>query len=97
MSQPNSDRNLLFGILAWQVCFISRDALIGAMQAWALDKAKSLGEILLAQQRLTPGQVQALNALVEQHLHAHGDDVEHSLAALPEASKVRSTLATVPR
>ena len=40
--RPASDRNLLFGILALQMDFIGRDALIAAMNAWILDKAKSL-------------------------------------------------------
>jgi hypothetical protein len=39
----SSDRNLLFGILALQMDFISRDALIVAMHDWVLDKAKSFG------------------------------------------------------
>jgi eukaryotic-like serine/threonine-protein kinase len=49
MSQPErtpktTDRNLLFGILALQMDFISRDQLIAAMNAWVLDKSKSLGQ-----------------------------------------------------
>jgi len=40
MSQPSTDRNLLFGILALQMDFISRDALIKAMHTWVLDKTK---------------------------------------------------------
>ena len=40
--RPGADRNLLFGILALQMDFIGRDALIAAMNAWVLDKAKSL-------------------------------------------------------
>src|SRR5262245_65353429 len=48
MSQAASDRNLLFGILALQMDFISRDALVAAMHAWVLDKQKSLGGILVA-------------------------------------------------
>jgi hypothetical protein len=32
--QPSADRNLLFGILAVQMDFASRDALIAAMSAW---------------------------------------------------------------
>jgi hypothetical protein len=32
-SRPASDRNLLFGILALQLDFIGRDALIAAMSA----------------------------------------------------------------
>ena len=46
---PCADRNLLFGILALQMDFVSRDALIAAMNAWVLDKAKSLGAILQGQ------------------------------------------------
>ena len=38
----NTDRNLLFGILALQMDFVRRDALITAMHAWVLDKAKPL-------------------------------------------------------
>ena len=46
-SQPAADRNLLFGVLALQMDFISRDALVGAMNAWVLDKARPLGLILV--------------------------------------------------
>jgi len=52
MSAANSDRNLLFGILALQMDFISRDALIAAMNAWIHDKTKPLGDILVEQQAL---------------------------------------------
>ena len=34
MSAAYSDRNLLFGVLALQMDFLSRDALIAAMHAW---------------------------------------------------------------
>ena len=46
MIAPVADRNLLYGILALQMDFISRDALIAAMNAWVLDKTKPLGQIL---------------------------------------------------
>ncbi len=51
MPDAHADRNLLFGILALQLDFISRDALVAAMNAWVLDKAKTLGQILRAQGR----------------------------------------------
>jgi tetratricopeptide (TPR) repeat protein len=65
MSQAASDRNLLFGILALQMDFVSRDDLVVAMNAWVLDKQKSLGEILVAQGALTAGdrEQQAIDAL----------------------------------
>ena len=49
MSSASSDCNLLFGILALQVNFITRDALVKGMNAWVLEKHRSLGEILVEQ------------------------------------------------
>ena len=43
------DRNLLFGILALQMDFISRDALIAAMNAWVLNKRTPLAQLLVDQ------------------------------------------------
>jgi hypothetical protein len=48
-----ADRNLLFGILALQMDFINRDALIAAMNAWVLTKGRALGDILVEQHGLT--------------------------------------------
>jgi eukaryotic-like serine/threonine-protein kinase len=53
MPSTVTDRNLLFGILALQMDFISRDALVAAMHAWVLDKGKPLGQILVDQRALT--------------------------------------------
>src|SRR5204862_7980496 len=91
--RPDADRNLLFGILALHLDFVSRDALVAAMQAWVLDKQKPLGQILLEQGRLTADQLLALDTLIVQHLKAHGDDPQRSLQALPDRSAVRSLLA----
>ena len=93
LDPSNADRNLLFGILALQVNFISRDALVAGMKAWVIDKRKPLGQILLEQKQLTAGQVQAIEVLIVQHLQAHGDDPERSLQAVSVASVVRSLLS----
>jgi hypothetical protein len=37
---PAADRNLLFGILALQMDFISLDALIAGMNAWVQENSK---------------------------------------------------------
>jgi hypothetical protein len=79
MTSANADRNLLLGILALQLDFIIRDQLIEAMQAWVLDKARSLGDILRERQFLTEQQHLLLSALVAEHLRKHGDDPEKSL------------------
>ena len=46
MPDTHTDWNLLFGIVALQMDFISRDALVTAMNSWAVDKQRSLGAIL---------------------------------------------------
>ena len=63
MSQEHADRNLLFGILALQMDFITRDQLVAAMQAWVFDKAQPLGQILIKQKVLEtePPPLTALN------------------------------------
>jgi hypothetical protein len=91
-SRPASDRNLLFGILALQMDFISRDALIAAMNAWVLDKARPLGQILQDQGALAADERAVLEALVEKHLRKHGGDAERSLAAIGSAGPVRDEL-----
>ena len=94
MSEPApvpaaADRNLLYGILALQMDFISRDALITAMHAWVLDKSKPLGAILQEQGALTAERLRLLEALVAEHLRAHQGDPQRSLAAVSSASSVR--------
>jgi hypothetical protein len=95
MAQPAADRNLLFGILALQMDFITRDDLIAAMHAWVLDKAKPLGHILRDQGHLSAERLQLLEALVQEHLRAHGNDPEQSLAALNPAGPVRQDLEQI--
>ena len=71
MSNSPVDRNLLFGILALQMDFVSRDALIAAMHAWVLDKQKPLGQILVEQRALADDARGLLDALVTKHLELH--------------------------
>ena len=89
MASALADRNLLFGILAVQMDFISRDALIAAMNAWVLDKTKPLGEVLRTLGHLSPERLHLLDALVAEHLRAHHNDPQRSLAALAPTSSVR--------
>jgi serine/threonine protein kinase len=95
MSAASADRNLLFGILALQMDFISRDALIASMNAWVLDKARPLGDILAAQGALDPEHRALLDALVQAHLAQHGNDPVQSLAALNPLSPVREDLRQI--
>jgi hypothetical protein len=94
-SRPAADRNLLFGILALQMDFISRDALVAAMNAWVLEKSKPLGQVLLEQQALTAERLALLGALVKEHLRMHDDDPEKSLAAVRSVGSVRQEVEQI--
>src|SRR5580765_4276691 len=90
---PGADRNLLFGILALQMNFITRDVLIAAMNDWVLDKARPLGQILADQRQLSPNQLRGLDELIALHLAAHDGDPSRSLQAVASVASVASMLA----
>ena len=80
----NSDKNLLFGLLAVQLDFILPDELIAAMNSWVLRKSTALGAILQEQGKLSPDRRTLLEALVEEHLKQHGQDGLPALPALAQ-------------
>jgi serine/threonine protein kinase len=94
MNRP-ADRNLLFGILAVQMDFITREALIGAMQAWLLDKEKPLGQILIERGDLPQTKRDLLEPLVSAHVAQHHGDPAQSLAALSSVSDIVAGLSQV--
>jgi hypothetical protein len=93
--RPSADRNLLFGILALQMDFISRDALIKSMHAWVLEKHKPLGQILREQGALREDVHPLLEAMVNKHLELHGGDAQKSLEAVGSIGSVRQELQQV--
>ena len=95
MSGAAADRNLLLGIIALQMDFISRDALIAAMHAWVLNKATPLSQILQDQGALTESRRSLLEALVEEHIRLHDDDPQKSLAAVSSIGSVREELSRI--
>jgi serine/threonine protein kinase len=89
---PTADRNLLFGILALQMDFISREALLAAMHAWVLAKEKPLGQILREQGALSDADRSLLDIIVRRHLELHENDAEKSLAVVSSIKSVRQDL-----
>ena len=96
MAQTESDRNLLFGILALQMDFISRDDLIAAMDAWVVQKHRPLADVLQSAARCA-GRPLAARAAGRRHIEQHGGDPARSLAALSSAERLRGDLATAAR
>jgi eukaryotic-like serine/threonine-protein kinase len=93
-AHPAADRNLLFGILALQMDFISRDALLQAMSAWVLAKHKPLGQVLEDNGALTAQHRAMLEPLVDAHIRLHGD-AEKSLAAVSSVGSMREELERI--
>src|SRR5436305_4495530 len=89
---PPADRNLLLGVLALQLDFLTRDALVAGMNAWAVDKAKPLGRILVEHGALSAARLELLDALVVEHLNKHDGDVSVSLAAAANGSTLSEAL-----
>ena len=90
-----ADRNLLLAIIALQMDFISRDALIAAMNAWVLVKATPLSQVLEDHGALTESQRSLLDALVAEHIKVHEHDPRKSLAALSSIGSVREELSRI--
>jgi serine/threonine-protein kinase len=88
---PSADRNLIFGLLALQMDFVSREQLLGAMGAWMLRKTTPLGDILRERGVLGERRLKLLDELVEEHVEQHGD-AGASLAALRVEASIRQDL-----
>jgi serine/threonine protein kinase/lipoprotein NlpI len=91
----SADRNLLFGILALQMDFVSRDGLIKGMHAWVLEKSKPLAQVLVEQGALACDAHDLLVPLVQKHLEIHGGDAEKSLTAVSSIGPLRAELKQI--
>jgi serine/threonine-protein kinase len=83
-ARADSDRNLLFGVLALQVGFVSREALIAAVSVWVQDRSKPLDQVLVEQGTLTADEQALLEPLIRRQLERHGGDPEQSLAGVTD-------------
>src|SRR6516164_622807 len=92
--RPAADLNLLFGVLALQMDFVSRDGLVAGMNAWVLAKERPLGQVLADMGALRDDERDLLDALVEKHLRRHGD-ARRSLAAVSSIGPVRQELQQI--
>jgi serine/threonine-protein kinase len=88
---PTADRNLIFGLLALQMDFVTREQLLDAMSTWLLARHNPLGHVLRRRGVLTEHRVVLLEGLVDEHLAQHGNP-QASLAALTVPPAVRSQL-----
>ena len=95
MAESSTDRDLLFGILALQMNFITRDSLISAMSTCSHEKEKPLGHVLRSQGALTEDDDKLLDSLVRRLMMKHDNDARLSLSALTTVSAIRENLEKI--
>jgi serine/threonine protein kinase len=100
----DTDRNLLFGVLALQADLIDPERFARACALWSAQKGTPLADLLVQLGWLTPEDRADVEKVLGRKLKKHGDDaraglaevttdpVKRSLAALPDAA-VRESLA----
>jgi serine/threonine-protein kinase len=88
----DTDRNLLFGVLALQADLIDNDRFARGCALWAADKGRPLAEVLVEQDWLSPGDRADVEKLLQRKLAKHGGDARAGLAELT-TDQVRQSLA----
>ena len=95
MSNSFNDHDLLYGILAVQMGFTSREQLIQSISDWKAKKPDNLGILLLELGALSEHTKSLLDALVEEHLAQHDNDAVKSLATLSTIGSLGDELKTL--
>jgi serine/threonine-protein kinase len=90
----DTDRNLLFGVLALQLDLIDRDQFVQACAAWTTRKETPLADLLVERGWLTAGDRADVERLLERKLKKHSGDAHASLAAVANDG-VRRVLAVL--
>ena len=91
----DTDRHLLFGLLALQNGLIRQAELLAAFQAWTGDRSRPLADHLVALGYLGPAQRSVIEALAALHIQAHGGDAGKSLADVRAERSTRESLAAL--
>ena len=84
---------MLFGTLAMQLHFVTRDQLIAATSEWTLDKSRPLRGVFLAKGILTEQESQVIDGVVRKHLEKNGNDIRKSLQSIEGYEDIRATLS----
>jgi PAS domain S-box-containing protein len=89
----DTDRNLLFGVLALQADLIDATQFIEACLLWTTRKKEHLADLLLERGWIQPADRVHVEYLLERKLHKHGGNTHASLAAIPD--DIKTSLAAL--
>jgi WD40 repeat protein/serine/threonine protein kinase len=86
MASPDMQRDLLLGHLALELNFIGADTLSAAKQVWSDQKARSLGQILVDRQAISPHTLGVLENLVQLQMAQDASEEDDKAGQAPEAT-----------
>lgn len=89
----DTDRNLLFAVLALQADLIDANQLVEACMLWSARKNLPLADVLLERGWILPADKAHLDYLLQRKLTKHGGDAKASLAGI--ADDIKRSLAAV--
>jgi hypothetical protein len=92
--RPDSDRNLLFGVLALQADLLDATRFAEACSAWAARKDTPLASLLVERGWLSPEDRDGVEQFLERKLKKHAGDVQGSLAEVL-SEPMRQSLAGI--
>ena len=95
MPAASADRNLLFGVLAVQLDFVSRDDLVAATSRWVLNKERPLGDVFVEQGMLSAEESKLIDSVVEKHLQRNNGNTKQTLQSVEAFEEVRASLGTI--
>ena len=90
----DTDRNLLFGVLALQAELIDATQFIEACLLWTTRKNECLADLLLGRGWIEPADRVHVDYLLERKVQKRGGNAHASLAAIPD--DIKRSLAAIP-
>ncbi len=93
MQNHDSQSQLIFGILAVQLGFSKPEQVMSAAAAWMVDRQSSVARQLISKGIIDEQKASMLQAMVEEAIHANGNDPQSALESLGGQQIVEQTFS----
>jgi eukaryotic-like serine/threonine-protein kinase len=84
--------DMLFGLIALQNDMVAPEVISAALQAQAREPGRTLGELLVTQNALTPSQRDLIETLTREYISGHGGNPQKSLSTMIASPSARERL-----
>ena len=95
MAEADRGSDLLFGVIALQMNFITQAQFVEVMTLLPSSPGKSAEELFAEKGYLNSAKVEALQGLLKVQLEEHGGDVDKSIAAFGDNPAVQQTMVLI--